>query len=148
MRLTPNFHLDELTLSDTGERLGLDNTPSPEVVDNLKRLASMLEEIRAIEGRPIIVSSGYRSEAVNRAVGGSKRSAHMSGLAADFNVVRKAPRDVALAIADTNLRFDQLIVEFDRWVHIGLADGRSQPRREILTARKVNGKTVYLKGIV
>lgn len=148
MRLSPNFTLAELTLSETAARYGIDNDPPEDVIESLRRTAGMLEEIRALAGCPIIVTSGYRSDSVNRAVGGSKTSAHVFGLAADINAARLDPDALARLIAGSAIRFDQCILEFSRWVHVGLARGMAQPRREVLTAVKQNGRTVYLKGIV
>lgn len=146
MNLSPHFTLDELTVSETAARLGLDNTPPEDVLSNLKWLADTLEQIRWLLGYPIIVSSGYRSPAVNKAIGGSRNSAHMRGLACDFICPKfGTPLAVAKEIAGSVIQFDQLIHEFGRWVHIGLSDN---PRRELLTARRIDGKTHYLQGIV
>lgn len=142
MNLSSHFTLDELTISQTAARKGLDNTPPPEVLANLKRLAATLEEVRGLVGKPIVVSSGYRSNAVNRAVGGSKTSAHMSGLAADINCHGLSPVALAHVIKSSGIEFDQLILEFDSWVHIAIAD---EPRRQLLTIRSGTG---YMKGIV
>ena len=85
MKLSKHFTLEELTRSATAQRLGLDNLPSVHELANLMRLATVLEDVRHVLGsRPILISSGFRSEAVNKAVGGSPSSAHRLGLAADF----------------------------------------------------------------
>jgi zinc D-Ala-D-Ala carboxypeptidase len=85
MRLSENFSLEELTASETAARKGIDNTPSEEVINNLKRLAAALQEVRALlNHRAILVSSGYRSPELNQAVGGSATSDHCKGFAADF----------------------------------------------------------------
>jgi hypothetical protein len=136
-----------MTLSQTAVRYGINNDPTPEIIENLKRVAGVLEEIRSLVNMPIVVSSGYRSPALNRAVGGARNSAHVLGLAADINAARLDPKRLAQIIADSPIRFDQLIMEFGRWVHVGLATGLAQPRREILTAKTVNGRTQYVKGI-
>lgn len=143
MKLSEHFTLDELTLSETAARKGIDNTPNQEEMNNLKRLAHMLEEVRAIVGKPITISSGYRSPAVNKAVGGSASSSHMSGLAADINCPGMTPAALAAVIKSSSIRFDQLILEFDRWVHVGLSE--SAPRLQLLTIRTGTG---YMKGIV
>ncbi|WP_166359359.1 D-Ala-D-Ala carboxypeptidase family metallohydrolase [Pseudomonas akapageensis] len=143
MNLTPFFTLGELTVSETASRLGIENTPDPEVMKNLYRLATFLEDVRALAGGPVLVSSGYRSPALNKVIGGSARSAHMSGLAADFNVPGFAPYKLAALIAASQLAFDQLILEFDAWVHLGLA--LDKPRRQVLTIRKGTG---YQSGLV
>lgn len=86
MRLTDHFDSDEFTLSQTAARLGIDNTPSPEVMSNLLELATALEIVRERLGCPIVITSGYRSPALNEAVGGAKGSAHLMGHAADITV--------------------------------------------------------------
>ena len=131
MNLTPHFTLEELTASQSAARLGLDNTPPPEMVDALKRTAQLLEEVRALLGKPVLVSSGYRAPAVNRAVGGAANSAHMLGCAADFSCPAfGSPLDICRAIARSGIAFDQVIHEFRAWVHIAWAP---QPRRQVLT---------------
>lgn len=144
MNLSPNFTLAELTASQTAVRKGIDNTPPPTELKNLYRVADLLEQVRDLVNRPVNVSSGYRSLALNKAVGGAGNSAHVKGLAADINVPGMAPRDLALAIGASRIPFDQLIYE-GTWVHIGLADGA--PRREVLTAHFGNGPTSYTRGI-
>ncbi|NBA93830.1 D-Ala-D-Ala carboxypeptidase family metallohydrolase [Pseudomonas sp. R5(2019)] len=143
MYLTKFFTLDELTVSETAARKGIDNQPDALVLARLKRLAAFLEEIRGLVKRPILVSSGYRSPSLNRLIGGAARSAHMSGLAADISAPGVSPRELAALIADSDLEFDQVILEFDRWVHVGLAEGTA--RRQVLTARKGLG---YRAGLV
>lgn len=143
MQISEHFSLQELLRSDTAAQQGIDNTPDETVMANLRRLADTLEAVRALVGKPLRISSGYRSPAVNAAVGGSRTSAHLQGLAADFTVQGMAPRALAQQIADSELAFDQLILEFDRWVHLGLATG--QPRRQVLTLRDGRG---YQAGLV
>ena len=150
-RLSPNFTLGELTHSQVAERFGLDNTPPPPTLRSLERLAQALERARAsLGGVPLHVSSGYRSPAVNKAVGGSLKSAHLRGLAADFTAPAYGdPRAVALRLAaDRDVLFDQLIFE-GTWVHIGLVGVGEMPRREVLTAVFRRGMpTEYRIGIV
>lgn len=132
MRLTENFTLDELTVSETAERMGIDNEPPEDIVDNLRALASALQQVRDVLGnRPIVVTSGYRSPVVNRLVGGSRNSAHVQGWAADFICPAYGrPLEVCRAIAAAGLPYDQLIHEFGRWVHLSV-DPRM--RRDALT---------------
>lgn len=132
MKLTPNFTLDELTVSETAERLGIDNDPPADIIDNLRGLASVLEEVRIVcNSRPVVITSGYRSPNLNRLVNGSQNSAHLSGYAADFTVPGfGTPMEVCRAIAAAGIRFDQLIHEFGRWVHLSV-DPRM--RRDVLT---------------
>lgn len=133
MQLSEHFTLAELTVSEAAARQHLDNTPRGIDFENLKRTAAMLEKVRAIVGCPIRVTSGYRAPAVNAAVGGSKTSAHMKGLAADTNAVGLTPRQFAEKIAPhlKELGIDQLILEFGAWVHLGLTAGT--PRYQVLT---------------
>ena len=130
MKLTPNFSLEELTHSEIAERLGLDNTPDETVTANLVRLAKMLEEVRRILGRPIMVNSAYRSIKVNEAVGSKPTSQHCIGCAADIKVPGLTPDNIVKEILKTNIEFDQLIREFDSWVHISIPSKESLPARQ------------------
>lgn len=123
--LTENFNLKELTVTNTG----IDNTPTSHIIDNLYTLAQVLEKVRAeCSNNPIKVLSGYRSPAINAAVKGSKTSAHMNGLAADFIVVNMTIKDVFGTIKKSGIVYDQLILE-PNWIHIGLA---ATPRQQNL----------------
>lgn len=144
MNLTPHFTLQEFLASQVATRRGIDNTPSASVLNNLERLANLLEHVRALVGKPIIISSGYRSPKLNAAVGGAPNSAHLSGLAADINAIGLTPLQLATSIRDSKVPFDQLIHE-GTWVHIGLTDGA--PRREVLTAHFGGPRTTYTKGL-
>ena len=134
MRLSENFTLEELTASETAARKGIDNTPSEEVIDNLKRLAAALQEVRALlNHRAILVSSGYRSPELNQAVGGSATSDHCKGLAADFICPSYGtPNDIVRAIAASDLPFKQVIREFDKWVHLSIPEEGQEPRKQAL----------------
>jgi zinc D-Ala-D-Ala carboxypeptidase len=123
MNLSPHFTLAEMTVSQEAARRGLDNTPPPDIVEALRRTCLGLEAVRVRLGcAPIIVSSGYRSQAVNAAVGGSKTSQHMSGQAADIICPAfGGPTEVAAALRDSGIEYDQLIIEFSRWVHISFS---------------------------
>ena len=143
MNLSEHFTQAELTVSETAARKGIDNTPDAFTLANLKKIAEALEAVRALVGRPINVTSGYRSPALNKAIGGAANSAHMFGLAADINVNGYTPRQLALKIRDSGIMFDQLILEYDNWVHFGLSEGT--PRRELLTIRNGTG---YMKGLL
>ncbi|MBL8382068.1 MAG: peptidase M15 [Burkholderiales bacterium] len=136
MQLSPNFSLEVLVRSDTARRLGIDNQPSRPDLANLRRLAACLEEVRALLDAPLVISSAYRSPALNEAVGGAPGSRHRLGLAADFTCPGFGPPlAVARAIAASPIAFDQLIHEFGRWVHLGLAPAHAQTRRQLLTIR-------------
>ena len=145
-QLTPHFSLDELTRSDTAVRLGIDNTPSPEIVANLQMLAYGLEKVRFLLGllnRRIIISSGYRCSALNKALHGAENSAHMYGYAADFICPDfGTPLDIVKKIADSDIKFDQIIQE-GTWVHISFDP---KMRRQVLTAHFNNGVASYTIG--
>ena len=137
MKLTPNFTLQEMTISQTAERHGIDNTPNSEQIINLKRVSTVLEVIRATIDRPVMVSSGFRCLALNTAVRGSSTSKHMEGLAVDFHVAGMTPHDVIEAVKHV-VPYRTLIDEFGRWVHLDIERGK------ILKAhKKINGATHY-----
>lgn len=145
MQLSKNFSLAELVASQIATRKGIDNTPAPAIVANLTRLATLLEQVRAVVGAPIAISSGYRSPALNKALSGAANSAHVLGLAADISTAKLAPKALALLIRQSGIIFDQLIYE-GTWVHIGLSVGA--PRRQVLTAKFAGGGASYVAGIV
>jgi len=137
MKLTPNFTLEELTQSEMAERKGLDNTPNEDAKANLVRLAKFLEEIRRVLGRPIMVNSAYRSPEVNTAIGSKPTSQHCIGCAADIKVPGLTPDNVVKELLKTNLEFDQLIREFDSWVHISIPNKfADKPRKQVLIIDK------------
>ena len=146
-RLTQNFTLSEFLATNTG----LPNTPShgSEVYANLVRLASMLQRIRDYVGQPIIINSGYRSPAVNKAVGGANNSSHMYGLAADIRVsstLKKiSPLELAHLIDNSGVEFDKLIIE-PAWVHIQVHKPGDQSNYRIMYAIFNNGKPSYFDG--
>jgi len=136
--LSPHFTLDEFLASQTASREGIDNKPATQQhYDNLKRTAQVMEQVRAILGnRPILVSSGYRSPALNAAVGGASSSAHCSGLACDFQCPGfGTPHDICKMLEPhvKELGIDQLIDEYPPtgWVHVGLSAG--DPRCQVCT---------------
>ena len=153
MNLSTNFTLKELTKSDTATRLGLDNTPDEETIENLKLLCEkVLQPVREHFGQSVTVNSGYRSPESNAAVGGSKTSDHCKGQAADIEINGVANPDLAQWIMD-NLEYTQLILEFytqgqpnSGWVHVSY-DPNNLKKQE-LTATKIAGKTTYLNGLV
>jgi hypothetical protein len=136
-QLTTNFTLAEFTDSQTAARRGIHNVPSPHSQErqNIQRSAEIMERVRTILGdKPILISSGYRSPQVNAAVGGSKNSAHMSGLAVDFSCPGfGTPRHICKKLEPhmEELGIDQLIHEYDTWVHLGLS--ADQPRHMAFT---------------
>ena len=125
---SPNFSMDELTHSDTAARHGIDNTPNENEKDNLYKLAMELENVRKLlNNNPIYVSSGYRCLALNELLGSKPTSAHIRGLACDFTCPKYGdPHDIVDAIFGSDILYDQIILEFDKWVHIAFpADGES-----------------------
>ena len=140
MNLSEHFTFEELTHSDIGARLGLDNTPSDAEIENLKRLASLLEEVRALLGKPITINSGFRSKAVNDAVKSSDTSQHRLGCASDIRVSGMTPDKVCRAIIASNIAYDQIIREFDSWTHISVPNHAGDtPRNQMLIIDKNAG---------
>jgi len=130
--MTPHFSLDELTHTDHRK---LDNTPDAQELANLQRLAEFLETVKtALGGKPVMISSAFRSKAVNDAVGSKDSSQHRQGLAADFKVPGMIPDAVVRTIIAANLPFDQIIREFGGWTHISIAD---RPRGQRLIIDKL-----------
>lgn len=143
MNLSPNFTLEELTYSETAQRKGLDNTPTEEVKANLVRLARFLEEVRRVLGRPIMINSAYRSVKVNEAVGSKSTSQHCSGCAADIRVPGLTPNDIIKLILKTNIEYDQIIREFDSWVHISIPNKFADKPRKMALIIDKNGTRPY-----
>lgn len=114
------FTTDELTHSDTAIAKKIDNTPTEEVKKNLENLVKyVLDPLRKMYGKPIYVNSGYRSEALNKAVGGSKTSQHVLGMAADIDTRTREGNIELFDLIAKNLSFDQLIDEKDySWIHV------------------------------
>ena len=149
MKLTENFSLLELTKSQTAERKGIDNTPSPTHQENLKSLCEMiLQPIRDHFGQVVSVSSGYRSPELCVAIGSSTQSQHAKGQASDFEIFGISNKELADYI-DQNLDYDQLILEYWKgedepnsgWVHCSYTNGNN--RKQYLRAYKENGSTKY-----
>ena len=148
MQLSEHFTLAELSHSQAASRRGLSNVPGPAAVAALKLLCvHLLEPVRAQFGRAVLVSSGYRAPAVNKAVGGSASSQHCLGEAADFTVAGTSNLDVCQWIMRA-LRYDQLIYEFGEsgWIHVSWRDGRL--RNQELSAKRIDGRTRYLPGLI
>ena len=152
MKLSENFTMAEFIKSDTADRLGIDNTPQGEHLENAKELfENVVQKVRDHFG-PTVLNSGYRCPELNEAVRGSKTSQHCHGEAADIEVPGVANGELAQWIVE-NLDFDQVILEFytpgqpsSGWVHVSYkADGTN--RNKALTASRIDGKTVYTNGI-
>jgi hypothetical protein len=133
--LTKNFTLEELTITEHRE---FDNEPNESERANLVRLAIFLEQVKELlGGKPIMVNSGFRSKAVNDAVGSRDSSQHRIGCAADLRVPGMTPDDVVKAVIASDLQFDQVIREFDRWTHISVpSHPDDKPRRQALIIDK------------
>ena len=148
MNLSENFTLQELIYSDTAIRMGLDNKPNDETIENLKILCkNILEPIRANFKSPVVVSSGYRSAAVCAAVGSSSKSQHIKGQAVDFEIFGIPNKEVSDWIVK-NLDYDQCILEFwtpdepnSGWIHCSYSAAKN--RRQYLKASKQDGKIIY-----
>lgn len=147
MQLSEHFVLAEFLVSETAARRGIANEPTPEIIDNLRRLCQLvLEPLRVKLVRPVVITSGYRSLALNRAVGGSPTSHHTQGRAADLIVPGMSPLAVCQAANQLKLPCGQIIHEFGRWAHLSVA--ASNERTQLLTAKLAQGKTVYEPGLV
>jgi uncharacterized protein YcbK (DUF882 family) len=153
MNLTANFTLAEMVKSDTALRHDMDNTPGENEIANLKRLAEkVLQPVRDHYQKGVKCNSGYRAPAVNQKVGGSSTSDHCKGQAADIEIPGVANADLAKWITE-NLEFTQVILEFytpgvpdSGWVHVSYDPDNL--KKQVLTATKRDGKTVYLQGLV
>ena len=152
MNLSTNFTLAEMTRSDTALRLGLENTASQEQISNMQALAvNVLQPVRDHFNLPVKINSGLRTLLVNRAVGSSDRSDHVKGMAADIET--GVPNAVLAQWIVDNCDFRQVILEFytpgipdSGWVHVSF--NPDDNKRQVLTAAKQDGKTVYLPGLV
>jgi zinc D-Ala-D-Ala carboxypeptidase len=146
MMASPHFSMDELTFSETAERFGIDNNPksSESHLKNLQLLANGLEQVRAtLDNNPIIISSGYRCLELNRLLRSKDTSKHTLGLAADFTCRKYGSIKEAMeAIVNSSIEFDQLILEFNRWIHISFAAVDDTARRQALVIDR-NGAKSY-----
>ena len=138
MNLSTHFTLEELTRSDVAVRNGWDNTPNEQEIDNLKRLAVLLEQVKgAVSMKPVMINSGFRSKQVNDAVGSKDSSQHRIGCAADLRVPGMTPRQVVEACIANGVPFDQIILEFDSWTHISVPNRtEDKPRGQRLIIDK------------
>lgn len=142
MKIGKYFTLEELTRSQAASRNGISNQPNNVQLDALKALVrNVLDPLREAVGRPVNVNSGFRNEAVNRLVGGSKTSQHRFGEAADIVVPGMSVTAVIQIMRDLKLPFDQVIDEFGSWVHVSY--GPRQRRQALKARRDSSGKTVY-----
>lgn len=151
MRLSKNFTLREFTKSQTATRYGIDNSPTEEHIENIQYVVNtILQPLRDRFG-PVIITSGYRSSALNKKIGGAKNSQHSKGEAADIEIIGKSNYDLAKYI-ESNLEFDQLILEgYNKgdpnsgWVHVSVK--KEDNRRETLTATFTSKGVEYSRGL-
>lgn len=149
MKLTKHLSLSEVIKSGTAKRLGIDNKPTPEHMHNILLIAEkVFEPVREHFGKPLYVSSGYRSEALNEAIKGSSRSQHCKGEALDLDaqVYGGFTNKELFEYIRDNVVFDQMIWEFGNddepdWVHVSYKKGKN--RGEMLKVERVNGKNQY-----
>ena len=141
---SPNFSMDELTHSDTAARHGIDNTPNDNEKENLYKLAMEMEDVRKLlNNKPIFCSSGFRCVELNTLIGSKKTSSHVRGLACDFTARGYGnPNDIVSAIVNSDINYDQLILEYDSWVHISFCEDEETPRKQALVINK-EGTMLY-----
>jgi len=144
-RLTPHFTLEEFTFSQTAARKGIDNTPHEGILDNLCILANGMEDVRNLLNAPIHVSSGYRCPELNDLLGSKRTSQHTQGLACDFTSnAYGSPQIIFADIISSDIRYNQLILEFDRWIHISFVEDGGTPRKQALIING-EGAMIYQK---
>lgn len=140
MKISKYFTVEEFVASQTATRKGIDNTPTQEILDTIKKTAAKLDVVRELLGHPVLISSGFRCPQLNKAIGGAKSSSHMTGYAVDFTCPGfGTPQQAFDAIRKSPIRFDQCIAE-GTWCHISF-DPRT--RCECLNAKFVGGKAIY-----
>lgn len=143
MTLSNNFTLEEMTVSQEAARSGLRNAPDALQTQSLALLCqNVLEPLRERLKKPVVVSSGFRSETINRRIGGAAKSQHCRGEAADITVPGMSVADLFALIRAMKLPVDQCIEEFGAWVHVSHARTGKQ-RNQYLMARRNGGETVY-----
>lgn len=150
MQLSENLSLAEVMRSETAKRKGVSNMPTPEHIENFKKLAeNIFQPIRKYFGKPIHISSGYRSAALNKAIGGASSSQHCTGEAIDIDMDGTTITNAEIFnYIKNNLSFDQLIWEFGTdknpdWVHVSY-ESTGKQRKQVLKAVKQGGKTSYV----
>lgn len=140
--LSLHFTLEELTTTDHRQ---FDNTPNPDELANLNRLAKFLEQVKtALGGKPVMINSAFRCKQVNDAVGSKDTSQHRIGCAADIRIPGMTPDEVVKTIMAAGLGYDQIIREFDRWTHISIPNNpEDKPRQQALIIDR-SGTRPYL----
>lgn len=147
MKLTEHFTLEELTKSDIAIQHNVNNTAPLSIIPNLTRLANVLEQVRSLLSKPILINSAYRSIEVNTLAGSKPTSQHCIGCAADIRVSGMTPDDIVNSIVNSTIQYDQVIREFDSWVHISIPnDEKTKPRKQALIIDK-SGTRPYMSKI-
>ena len=137
MKLTEHFSLEEMVASDIAVRHSIDNNPSGDIVVNLRRLAEFLEKMRLLLNKPIHINSAYRSPEVNNLLGSKPTSQHCLGCAPDIKVGGLTPDQEVKLVVKSDLKYDQVIREFDSWVHISIPNNETlKPRKQALIIDK------------
>lgn len=157
MQITTNFHMSELIRSTTAAKRGINNEPTERHKNNLiESTKNLFQPTRDALGHPVVISSGYRSGALNKSVGGSDTSAHSEGFAIDFTCpgygdTRKTAEFLVKYYKEKGIKYDQLILEFPdssgSWIHLGYKNNAGKQRQQVLTAKRINGKTKYFQGL-
>lgn len=143
--MSANFSLSEFQVSQTAARMGRELVLGKKEKNNLVLLTrTVMQPVRDLLDAPVVITSGYRPEWLNTLIGGSKSSQHIKGQAADFIVVGMQVLEAAHKIQE-QIGFDQLICEFNKWIHISFCPGPM--RGEVLTAQSSDGTTQYYTGL-
>lgn len=130
MQLSENFTLEEATFSETASRNNIDNTPDEATLEKMKFTASNMENVRLLLDKPIIVSSWFRCLELNRTIKSKDTSQHVLGEAVDFKCPKfGTPRKIVETILNAEISFDQLILEYNSWVHVSF---KSKNRNQVL----------------
>lgn len=144
-KISPHFSLEEMIVSETAVRHGINNEPTQAIIGRLRDLClNSLEKVRDLTDQPVIVTSGYRSVVLNSIIGGAPGSQHTKGEAADIHCKDTDQQDLFNRIRHSDIPFDQLIDEFQNWVHISFT-AHGENRRDVLRARHVHGVTQYTR---
>ena len=137
MQLSEHFTLEEFTFSQTAARKGIDNDPPATMYLTLKRTAAGMEQVRSLLGAPIKITSAYRCLSLNAAIGSKNTSQHTKGEAVDFTCAVGDPKTIVARIMSSDIKFDQLICEFDSWTHISVTNQPGAvPRKQALIIDK------------
>jgi zinc D-Ala-D-Ala carboxypeptidase len=144
LRLSEHFTLEEMTRSQLAARHGIINQPNDIQLENLKTLAKGMELVRTkLDSLPIDISSGFRCEALNDLLGSKRTSQHIMGLACDWTCDRYAHVGrVFEVVAESSVPFDQLILEYNSWIHISFPEEGAEPKRQVLKIDKSGVRSI------